>query len=580
MNRYPGGVLSRRNDYLLIALVSAVLFIPFLGDVHLFDWDEINFAECAREMIVTGDYLRVSIDYEPFWEKPPLFFWLQAGAMHIFGVGEFAARLPNALAGITVMLLLYFWGTKYFGRNFGFFWMLAYAGSLLPHLYFKSGILDPLFNLFMILSVMLLYQYYHEDRPLKYLLYAAASAGLAVLVKGPVGLLLPGLSLFIYIVIKRKPLRHAAFDLIVYGLGALSVSLIWFGVEIIQNGTWFVEEFIRYQIRLLTTGDAGHSGPFYYHFIVLLIGCFPASMLIFKAMKKDADESDKLRDLKLWMFIVLTVVLAIFSIVETKIIHYSSLAYYPITFLAAMAITRILDGKKEWNIRNTVGTGIIALLLALLFLLLPMIGLFTESFLPYIKDEFVKANLEADVAWSYFDFLPGLLLLAGTAAALILLSTGKLKNGFITLFAVTGLTLYITLPMILPKVETYSQGAPIGWYEYYADEDVYIKAVGFRTYADLFYSRKPYQLSAAAQGVPHSEWQDWLMEGPIERTVYFVTKMQEFYQWEDNPDFEVVERKNGFILFRREPPAACSRPGETGQTNQAPSSEGNAEVTP
>ena len=54
-----------------------ILFIPFLGRAHLFDWDEINFAESAREMIATGDYLTVRINYLPFWEKPPLFIWMQ-----------------------------------------------------------------------------------------------------------------------------------------------------------------------------------------------------------------------------------------------------------------------------------------------------------------------------------------------------------------------------------------------------------------------------------------------------------------------------------------------------------------------
>ncbi len=61
--------------------------MPFLGGVHLFDWDEINFAEGAREMIVLKNYLRVHINYEPFWEKPPFFFWLQAASMNLLGIG-------------------------------------------------------------------------------------------------------------------------------------------------------------------------------------------------------------------------------------------------------------------------------------------------------------------------------------------------------------------------------------------------------------------------------------------------------------------------------------------------------------
>ena len=78
----------------LIVVIGVAFFLP-LQTIHLFDWDEINFAEAAREMLITGDYFRIVIDYQPFWEKPPLFIWLQAGSMSLFGVNEFAARLPN-----------------------------------------------------------------------------------------------------------------------------------------------------------------------------------------------------------------------------------------------------------------------------------------------------------------------------------------------------------------------------------------------------------------------------------------------------------------------------------------------------
>src|SRR5210317_1808862 len=92
---------------IFIVLFSALLFIPFLGNVHLFDWDEINFAESAREMIITGDYLNVRVNYELFWEKPPLFIWMQVASMKLFGINEFAARFPNAIVGIITLLVLF-----------------------------------------------------------------------------------------------------------------------------------------------------------------------------------------------------------------------------------------------------------------------------------------------------------------------------------------------------------------------------------------------------------------------------------------------------------------------------------------
>ena len=123
------------------------MFIPFLGGVHLFDWDEINFAESAREMIATGDYLTVLFNFLPFHEKPPLFIWMQVLSMKLFGVNEFAARFPNAICGIVTLLVLFNIGRKLRNNLFGVLWVMAYAGSVLPFFYFKSGIIDPWFNL-------------------------------------------------------------------------------------------------------------------------------------------------------------------------------------------------------------------------------------------------------------------------------------------------------------------------------------------------------------------------------------------------------------------------------------------------
>jgi 4-amino-4-deoxy-L-arabinose transferase-like glycosyltransferase len=152
---------TRHLSYILITALGAVFFIPFIGSSHLFDWDEINFAESAREMILTGNYATVQINYMPFWEKPPLFFWMQVLAMKAFNVfdpnsgfaPEFGARFPNAIIGIITLLVFYRIGRKLYNEKFGVLWALGYLGSFTPHLYFKSGIIDPTFNLFIFLGV-------------------------------------------------------------------------------------------------------------------------------------------------------------------------------------------------------------------------------------------------------------------------------------------------------------------------------------------------------------------------------------------------------------------------------------------
>ena len=124
--------LAQFPTRLFVIVIGAGLFIPFLGHVHLFDWDEINFAESAREMLVSGNFHQVQINFQPFFEKPPLFMWMQALCMHFLGTDEFSARFPNAIFGILTMLLTYNIGKHYFSVTFGVFWALLMACSFLP----------------------------------------------------------------------------------------------------------------------------------------------------------------------------------------------------------------------------------------------------------------------------------------------------------------------------------------------------------------------------------------------------------------------------------------------------------------
>ena len=129
-------------------LLYGLLFIfPTLGDFNLFDWDEINFAESTREMLVSGDFFHVQINFEPFHEKPPFFFWLQALSMKVFGINAFAARLPNALLGVLTPIILFTMGCKVKNSSFGILWSLVYMLGILPSLYFRTGIILSLIHI-------------------------------------------------------------------------------------------------------------------------------------------------------------------------------------------------------------------------------------------------------------------------------------------------------------------------------------------------------------------------------------------------------------------------------------------------
>jgi 4-amino-4-deoxy-L-arabinose transferase-like glycosyltransferase len=129
-----------KKIFIQIAIVAfgILFFIPSIGNVHLFDWDEINFAESAREMIESGDYLTVQINFQPFWQKPPLFIWMQVLSMKIFGINEFAARFPNAICGIVTLLILFGIGRKIYDLKFGLLWVLSYAVQYCPSFILNS----------------------------------------------------------------------------------------------------------------------------------------------------------------------------------------------------------------------------------------------------------------------------------------------------------------------------------------------------------------------------------------------------------------------------------------------------------
>jgi 4-amino-4-deoxy-L-arabinose transferase-like glycosyltransferase len=540
----------------LIALLAALSFFPFLGSVHLFEWDECNFAECSREMIVTGDYLRVHVDYRPFWEKPPLFFWMQAASMKVFGVNEYAARFPNAVAGVVASVVLFLVGAKLFDRRFGVLWALVYAGSLLPHFYFRSGIIDPWFNLFMLLGVVFLFRRYAEpERRYAWLLAAGGVVGLATLTKGPVGFLLPSLAWFVVALVRKYQFKAWILDAVVYSAASLVAASLWFGVETIQNGFWFVETFVHYQIRLLTTGDAGHSQPFYYHFLVVLVGCFPASTLVFVALKKNAADDANQRDFKLWMVVLLAVVLVVFTVVKTKIVHYSSLTYYPVAFLAAYALRRLLAGELRWRGWNTWLIPAIGVWFGLILLALPIIGLHAEEIMPYVKDRFARANLQADAGWTGWEALIGGAFVGIVVVGTILAAKRRVLAAYVLLFGSTIALLNLTLPVLLPKVERYTQGATIDFYKEMRGKEAYIYPLGFKSYGYLFYSKKPPELSPGAVGVPEEDWKEYLLYGEIERPAYFVMRNTHADKYDTLDELTTFREKNGWVIMRRAPAA-------------------------
>jgi 4-amino-4-deoxy-L-arabinose transferase-like glycosyltransferase len=558
-----------RGAYILIAVFGALLFIPFIGHAPLFDWDEINFAESAREMLLTHNFSQVQINFHPFWEKPPLFIWLQAFSMSIFGVNEFAARLPNALVGVATLLLLFYFGKRYFNERFGFWWVLVYAGSILPFTYFKSGIIDPIFNLFIFLGVMQLVAIANGETGSRCYALSGLFIGLAVLTKGPVGLLVPMLVFAVWVVWRQRFAPFTVKGLLIIGLTTFLVSTLWYGVETLRHGPWFLQQFIAYQIRLLTTGDSGHGGPIYYHVVVLLLGCFPASFLLFKAFGKSADISIEQASLKRWMALLFWVVLVLFSLVKTKIIHYSSLTYFPLTFLATLVIYQIDKQHLKLSKKLLVAWLFYGTLVALAFMVLPLAFNQPEKLSALIKDANVQAYLSVKPIWPTWLIVPGAFYLLVMVGMVLLAIRGKTQWSLITMFVGTALFANMALAMFAGRIGEVSQGPPVNFFKGLAGKDCYVQVLGYKSYAPYFYANKPLAAvqSASLQqylkehlngaeldGMKFMELErDWHLEGKIDKPVYFSCREADVQGFEPYHKLQRIGQKGGFVFLVRYP---------------------------
>jgi hypothetical protein len=136
------------------------------------------------------------------------------------------------------------------------------------------------------------------------------------------------------------------------------------------------------------------------------------------------------------------------------------------------------------------------------------------------------------------------------------LSRGNLVRGaFIRaagfLFVGTAIVVFFASAVIVPKVERYSQGADIDFFIARQGEDCYVHTLGFKSYGDLFYTQKEKPANL------NSYDQQWLLTGPIDKPVYFVTKVDRVQNWEDPvkyPDLKELYRENGFVFLKREVP--------------------------
>lgn len=272
------GVLERHR-FLLLASVGALLYVTGLGWRDLWFPNEPNVADVAQAMFLSGDWVVPRRMGEVWVDYPPLLYWAGAASSAVFGeMSAFSLRLPSALGAIALSLITCFAGSRWFGPSAGLwagFLLLTFPQFALQAIGYRP---DMLFGLF-IAAGLLAYAAGAGSEP-SWKLRAAGFAllGLAMLTKGPLGLLLPGLVLALWHGTRREWRRLAA--LAPLGMVSLAIYLPWFVACAHQAGADSVVEELWLHFARFGSGARGHVRPPYYYAVNLWLDLAPWSLLL------------------------------------------------------------------------------------------------------------------------------------------------------------------------------------------------------------------------------------------------------------------------------------------------------------
>ena len=486
--------MNKFQVHLSITVLSLLLFIPGLGFTPLFDWDELNFAESAREMAVSGNWNYVQIAFEPFWEKPPLFIWIQAIFIKLFGDHTWVYRLPNALSGIATVNIAYHIGCYLQRKALGIFWAIAMAFTFAPLLYFKSGIIDPVFNVFIFLSIWHWYRITRCEsegtRPHWHYFLVGLFLGFATLTKGQAAIIIVGLVTLIITAYRGRWQDIFSGRIFILLFGLLILVGGWIFVMYQKLGPQFFQSFIHYQMELVQGQIPWHNQPWFYHVLVLLFLCFPSAALALPYLTQRGEEDFNIES---WNAIVRTmfwVVLIIFSLVTTKIIHYSSLCWFPLTYFAGYHTYLIHTQRRQNHWLQKLFILISALGILTLLLALPLI--FGRDSIPtwaspYL-DGFSKGLLQHREPWTWTALIPATLMI-------VLVFPWIIKNFLHAnwhpgkLFIGVGVVALSTYFFLLPPAEKLLQNELVQTVKEQVKINTKIETQGFKSFSIYYHGK-------------------------------------------------------------------------------------------
>jgi len=409
--------IKKHSEFFTILGLFIAFYFLFFHNIWaypLMDVDETRYVAMARDMFHTKDFLTLYLNGDFFFEKPPLYFWLESLSFWGFhSINEFTARIPMAMYASLSCFLLYFTGKKVVSRRFGVISALILGTSIEFLVLSKIAILDMLLATCVAFSLYSGFMtFFVKEENKKYfwwLMYAFS--GLAVLAKGIPGVAIPFGTMFFAGLVSKKIKEFFKPQYFLVGtILFLAIALPWHLIMFKMHDPLFFNEYIikHHLSRFVDSKDLGRQQPWYYFILMLTWGLIPW-IASFTAMISESIEKINLNLFKEFSFeklsntqkfvtlnvIAFLFILLFFSSSSTKLLTYILPIYAPIaTILAWYWSEYIFENKHKSQIVTSVYT------LNSIFILVAIVAAFSGLFLP--------AELTADIAGAKW-FLVGLL---------------------------------------------------------------------------------------------------------------------------------------------------------------------------
>lgn len=482
---------SRLGHGIVLAAIWAFLTLPSLGATSLWDIDEGLNAEAAREMYESGNWIVPTFNFQPRTAKPALLYWLQVASYRQFGVNEFSARLPSAVAALAVALLTYELGRRMFNAGTGLLAAIILLTSIQVAVLAHAATPDMLMLSGIMLAFALFWHGYQFDGRF-WLVTAGVGSAIAVLAKGPVGVALPGLVLALFLLTRGQCSRWFNWRLLAGAAIFCAIALPWYilvGSETrgaFLRGFWWKENVGRFMEPLDT-----HAGPLWFYPAVLLFGFAPWSVFliptVWNAIKeiRQADSPARLPQRLLVIWVAAYVLF--FSLAATKLPNYILPTYPALALLTGRLLDRWQKGEvavPPWLMPACVGS-------------LAVVGLITSAALLIASGVIPMAALRGNVFPGLeYSAVVGLPLLVGGLLAWHYQRHGRLAlaRNTIAIGSIAYLGLMLTLPVQLidrrkaPQALMQSAGLPR------PNDEVRVASYAYFQPSLVFYSQREVKL--------------------------------------------------------------------------------------